>query len=62
KQKEVASQELKALQDESNGSNKDTKATFDTSASLGEYTNPVLGSAFLEHSTFPLLYFKSTLK
>ncbi|KAI8892176.1 hypothetical protein BC833DRAFT_626081, partial [Globomyces pollinis-pini] len=62
KQKDAASQELKALQVEYIGRNKDTKPTFDTSASLGEYANPVLGSAFLEHSTFPGSIFQINFK
>ncbi|KAJ2990907.1 hypothetical protein HDV02_004072, partial [Globomyces sp. JEL0801] len=62
KQKDAASQKLKALQVDFNGRNKDTKPTFDTSASLGEYANPVLGSAFLEHSTFPGSIFQINFK
>ncbi|KAI8892207.1 beta-lactamase/transpeptidase-like protein [Globomyces pollinis-pini] len=61
-QKETAAKQLKALQDEFNGRNKDTKPSFDTTGSFGEYSNPVLGSVILEKSVFPNSSFQIDIK
>ncbi|KAI8892210.1 hypothetical protein BC833DRAFT_570343, partial [Globomyces pollinis-pini] len=62
KLKDVTAKQRKALQDEFNGRNKDTKPSFDTVTSLGEYSNPVLGSVMLEKSILPGSVFQIDLK
>ncbi|KAI8892661.1 beta-lactamase/transpeptidase-like protein [Globomyces pollinis-pini] len=62
KQKDMTAKKLKDLQDEFNGRNKDTKPSFDTITSLGEYSNPVLGSTSLKHSSIPNSSFELDLK
>ncbi|KAI8891601.1 beta-lactamase/transpeptidase-like protein [Globomyces pollinis-pini] len=61
-QKDVSAKQLKALQDEFNGRNKDTKPSFDINTSLGGYFHPAIGSIVLKKSSTQNSLFQLDLK
>ncbi|KAI8893276.1 hypothetical protein BC833DRAFT_625028 [Globomyces pollinis-pini] len=62
KKKEMIIKHQKSLLDGFNGRKKDTKPSFSIEQSLGEYVNPILGSAFLVKSSSSNFTFQFDLK